>query len=250
MRTFLTLFFLVFYFFGNSQVNQMDSLGRKHGIWTKNWKGTGQIQYEGKFLNGNAVGQFRYYYPSGEVRSIIEHINSRAAFVTFYFKNREVMSEGFYLDKLRDSLWLNYDREGLTLSAERFKNGKLHGKRVVFYLRNQLESGELKILSETTYKDSLKEGPCRTFFSSKKLKEEGQYRMNLKEGVWKSFSTDGGLVSISRYKAGRLHGWVEFYDISGTRIDRTLYQNGERLNEKRTKAVLESLKRKGLDPND
>lgn len=250
MRTFLTLSFLFFYFFGNSQVNQIDSLGRKHGTWTKNWKGSNQIQYEGEFINGTPVGQFRYYYPSGEVRSIIEHVNSRAAFVTFYFKNREVMSEGFYLDKLRDSLWLNYDREGLTLSAERFKNGKLHGKRVVFYLRNQLESGELKILSETTYKDSLKEGPCRTFFSSKKLKEEGQYRMNLKEGVWKSFSTDGGLVSISRYKAGKLHGWVEFYDTSGTRIDRTLYQNGERLNEKRTKAVLESLKRKGLDPND
>ena len=250
MRTFLTLSFLFFYFFGNSQVNQIDSLGRKHGTWTKNWKGSNKIQYEGEFINGTPVGQFRYYYPSGEVRSIIEHVNDRAAFVTFYFKNREVMSEGFYLDKLRDSLWLNYDREGLTLSAERFKNGKLHGKRVVFYLRNQLENGELKILSETTYKDSLKEGPCRTFFSSKKLKEEGQYRMNLKEGVWKSFSTDGGLVSISRYKAGKLHGWVEFYDTSGTRIDRTLYQNGERLNEKRTKAVLESLKRKGLDPND
>lgn len=79
------------------------------------------------------------------------------------------------MDKLRDSLWLNYDREGLTLSAERFKKGKLNGKRVVFYLRNQIERGELKILSETTYRDSLKEGPFRTFFSSEKLKLEGQY---------------------------------------------------------------------------
>ena len=250
MRTLLNISFIFLIFFSNSQVNQLDSLGRKHGIWTKNWKGSNQIQYEGEFVSGHPVGQFRYYYPSGEVRCIIEHVNPRAAYVTFYFKNREVMSEGFYKDKLRDSLWLNYDREGLTLSAERFKNGKLHGKRVVFYLRNQIERGELKILSETTYKDSLKEGPCRTFFSSKKLKEEGQYSMNLKEGVWKSFSTDGGLVSISRYKAGKLHGWVEFYDTSGTRIDRTLYQNGERLNETRAKAVLESLKRKGLDPNE
>lgn len=250
MKALLNIYFLILTFFSISQVNQMDSLGRKHGIWTKNWKGSGQIQYEGEFISGNPVGQFRYYYPSGEVRSIIEHVNNRAAYVTFYFKNKEVMSEGFYLDKLRDSLWLNYDREGLTLSAEHFKNGKLHGKRVIFYLRNQVERGELKILSETTYKDSLKDGPCRTFFSSEQLKEEGQYKMDLKDGVWKSYSSDGYLVTVTRFKRGKLHGWVEFYDTSGNRIDRTLYQNGERLSEKRTKAVLESLKRKGLDPND
>lgn len=250
MRTFLTLSFLLFYLFGNTQVNQIDSLGRKYGIWIKNWKGSNQIQYEGEFINGNPVGQFRYYYPSGEVRSIIEHVNRRAAFVTFYFKNKVVMSEGFYLDKLRDSLWLNYDREGLTLSAERFKKGKLNGKRVVFYLRNQIERGELKIMSETTYRDSLKEGSFRTFFSSEKLKEEGQYRMDLKHGVWKSYSTDGYLISVTRFKGGKLHGWIEFYDTTGSLVDQTLYQNGERLNEIRTKAVLESLKRKGLDPND
>lgn len=250
MRTFLTLSFLFFYYFGNTQANQIDSLGRKHGIWTKNWKGTDQMQYEGEFISGNPVGQFRYYYPSGEVRSIIEHVNRRAAFVTFYFKNKVVMSEGFYLDKLRDSLWLNYDLEGLTLSAERFKKGKLHGKRVVFYLRNQIETGELKILSETTYRDSLKEGPFRTFFSSEKLQTEGQYKMGLKHGLCKRYSPDGYLISVTRFKRGKLHGWIEFYNAKGTLVDRSLYQNGERLNEIQTKAVLESSKRKGLDPND
>ena len=145
---------------------------------------------------------------------------------------------------------MNYDREGLTLSAERFKKGKLNGKRVVFYLRNQIERGELKILSETTYRDSLKEGPFRTFFSSDKLKEEGQYRMDLRHGVWKSYSANGYLISVTRFKRGKLHGWIEFYDTTGSLEDRTLYQNGERLNEIRTKAVLESLKRKCLDPND
>tara|TARA_B100001287_G_scaffold275153_1_gene282135 strand:+ start:1449 stop:2201 length:753 start_codon:yes stop_codon:yes gene_type:complete len=246
----LHAYLLVFTFCSYAQVNQLDSLGRKQGIWTKNWKGTSQIQYKGEFIRGIPVGQFRYYYPSGEVRSIIEHVNQRAAFVTFYFKNREVMSEGFYKDKLRDSLWLNYNREGLTISAEQFKNGKLHGKRVVFYLRNQLERGELKILSETSYKDSIKDGPFYSFFSSEKLKEEGQYKMDVKDGVWKSYTSDGYLRSLSRYKKGKLHGWVEFYDAEGNLIGRTLYQNGERLNEKRIKYLLESLRRKGLDPND
>jgi antitoxin component YwqK of YwqJK toxin-antitoxin module len=74
--------------------------------------------------------------------------------------------------------------------------------------------------------------------------------MDLKDGVWKSYSSDGYPITATRFKRGKLHGWVEFYDSSGNRIDRTLYQNGERLNEIRTKVVLESLKRQGLDPND
>ena len=74
--------------------------------------------------------------------------------------------------------------------------------------------------------------------------------MDLKHGVWKSYSANGYLISVTRFKRGKLHGWIEFYDTTGSLEDRTLYQNGERLNEIRTKAVLESLKRKGLDPND
>ena len=250
MRNIIHICFLVLTFCSYAQVNQLDSLGRKQGVWTKNWKGTNQIQYRGEFIGGVPVGQFRYYYPSGEVRSIIEHVNQRAAFVTFYFKNKEVMSEGFYLDQLRDSLWLNYDRNGLTLSAENFKKGKLNGKRVVFYLRNQIERGELKILSETFYKDSIKDGPFYSFFSSEKLKAQGQYKLDVKDGIWKSYSSDGYLSSLSRYKKGKLHGWSEFYDAEGNLTGRVLYQNGERLNEKRTKSVLESLRRAGLDPND
>ena len=250
MRNIIHICFLVFTFCSYAQVNQLDSLGRKQGVWTKNWKGTNKIQYRGEFIGGVPVGQFRYYYPSGEVRSIIEHVNQRAAFVTFYFKNKEVMSEGFYLDQLRDSLWLNYDRNGLTLSAENFKKGKLNGKRVVFYLRNQIERGELKILSETFYKDSIKDGPFYSFFSSEKLKEQGQYKLDVKDGIWKSYSSDGYLSSLSRYKKGKLHGWSEFYDAEGNLTGRVLYQNGERLNEKRAKSVLESLRRAGLDPND
>ena len=250
MRNIIHICFLVLTFCSYAQVNQLDSLGLKQGIWTKNWKGTNQIQYRGEFIGGVPVGQFRYYYPSGEVRSIIEHVNQRVAFVTFYFKNKEVMSEGFYLDQLRDSLWLNYDRNGLTLSAENFKKGKLNGKRVVFYLRNQIERGELKILSETFYKDSIKDGPFYSFFSSEKLKEQGQYKLDVKDGIWKRYSSDGYLSSLSRYKKGKLHGWSEFYDAEGNLTGRVLYQNGERLNEKRTKSVLESLRRAGLDPND
>ena len=33
------------------------------------------LQYKGTFVNDKPVGQFWYYYPTSEVRAIIEHIS-------------------------------------------------------------------------------------------------------------------------------------------------------------------------------
>jgi len=250
MKGLLLILCLSFDFGFFAQVNQLDSLGRKQGIWTRNWKYSNNIEYEGRFIDGIPAGQFRYYYPEGQVRSIIEHVNARAAFVTFYYENAEVMSEGFYKDQLRDSLWLNYDRTGLTLSAERFKEGQLEGKRVVFYLRNQLERGDLRVLSETNYKDSLKNGSYKLYFSSGAIQESGQYLNDLKTGTWKVFNAKGIVDSERRFESGQLHGWVNIFDEKGAVIDRSLYRNGQRLNKKQTQRLLESLKRKGIDLND
>ena len=239
-----SMFFGVF-----AQVNQLDSLGRKQGLWTRNWKYSNTTEYEGRFIDGIPIGQFRYYYPEGQVRGIIEHVNARAAYVTFYYENAEVMSEGFYKDQLRDSLWINYDRTGLTLSAERFKEGKLEGKRVVFYLRNQLERGDLRVLSETNYKDSLKNGPFKLFFSSGAIQETGQYLNDLKPGIWKEYNAEGLLDSERSFELGKLHGWVNIFDETGTVVDRSLYRNGQRLNKKQTQRLLESSKRKGINLN-
>jgi antitoxin component YwqK of YwqJK toxin-antitoxin module len=243
----ILILFLVFGLF--SQVNQIDSIGRKQGLWTRNWEHSKKTEYEGRFVDDIPIGQFRYYYPDGQVRSIIEHVNSRAAFVTFYFENEEVMSEGFYKDRLRDSLWLNYDRSGLTLSAERFKKNKLNGKRVVFYLRNQLERGELRILNETNFVDSLKQGDFACYFSSGALQERGQYLNDLKNGKWQLYDSNGGIESERTYKNGKLHGWVKVFDNSGSLLDRTLFQNGVKLTPKQTKNFLEHSNRNGIDLN-
>lgn len=250
MRIILTTLFLVVSFVFQAQVNRLDSLNRKQGPWVRYWKGSAQPQFEGSFYDGMPVGQFRYYYPTGEVSGVVEHIKAKYAYVTFYHRNLEVMSEGFYKNKLRDSLWLNYNREGLTISAERFEKGKLDGKRVVFYLKDQLEWGRLYKKSETTYADSLKEGPYTSYFSSGKIMEKGFYKNDKKYGEWKIFSSKGYLDHITRFKAGKTHGWIEFFDTSGALTERVLYQDGLRLNEKETERFLKTLNAKALDPND
>jgi antitoxin component YwqK of YwqJK toxin-antitoxin module len=249
MRIFLLLFIAAFHFsFGQ---NITDKEGRKQGEWKKYWDDSKTaLQYQGAFVNDKPVGQFWYYYPSSEVRAIIEHISENQSFVTYYFKNREVMSEGMYLHQKRDSIWINYNNAGLTLSMENFKNGKLEGKKVTFYIQNQIENGEIKVLSESFYKDSLKSGPYVERFSTGKIKLSGHYKLDQPLGVWRKYNTKGELVQLFRYKNGVKNGWVLNYNENQEVIHRDLYKNGELLSGEVKVKYLENCKSKGIDPND
>ena len=231
--------------------NTTDKLGRKQGVWVKYWDKSETIpQYKGEFVDGIPVGQFWYYYPSGEVRAIIEHLNKSQSYVTYYFKNEEVMSEGMYLDKKRDSIWINYNQSGHTVSMEQFREGKLNGKKLTFYVQNQIELGEIKVLNETTYLDSLKSGPYRELFSSGKIRVLGQYTKDLPSGLWRKFDTEGRCIQAFRFKKGLKHGWVILYDEGGGIIHKELYKNGKLLKGKARDAYLKECEIKGIDPNE
>ncbi|MGB1646160.1 MAG: toxin-antitoxin system YwqK family antitoxin [Crocinitomicaceae bacterium] len=231
--------------------NTTDKLGRKQGVWVKYWDKSETIpQYKGEFIDGTPVGQFWYYYPSGEVRAIIEHLNKSQSYVTYYFKNEEVMSEGMYLDKKRDSIWINYNQSGHTVSMEKYKEGKLNGKKLTFYLQNQIDRGEIKVLSETYYLDSLKSGPHRELFSSGKVRLSGQYLKDLPHGLWRKFDAEGRCTQSFRFKNGLKHGWVINYGQNKEIIHKELYNNGELLKGKARVAYLKECEIKGIDPNE
>lgn len=235
-------------FFGQ---NITDKLGRKQGIWVKYWDKSETIpQYKGEFIDGMPIGQFWYYYPGGEVRAIIEHLNQKQAYVTYYFKNEEVMSEGMYVNEKRDSIWINYNQQGLTVSMEKYREGKLNGKKLTFYLQNQIDRGEIKVLSETHYKDSLKSGPYKELFSSGSIRISGEYSLDKPSGVWRKFDTKGNCIQSFQFKNGLKHGWVINYNDLQEIIHTELYKNGDLLKGKIKTAYLQECKLKGIDPNE
>ncbi|MGY8788306.1 MAG: toxin-antitoxin system YwqK family antitoxin [Fidelibacterota bacterium] len=234
-----------------ADVNQIDDLGRKQGVWSKYWDDSKTLlQYKGQFVDNQPVGQFWYYYPQGEVRAIIEHLSKKQSYVTYYFENKEVMSEGMYLDKQRDSIWVNYNLQGLTLSMEKYRYGKLNGKKVIFYLQNQIETGEIKVLSEINYKDSLKSGAYSQFFSSGTLKLNGQYLLDKPVGLWNKFDTKGQLIQSSHFKNGLKHGWVINYGAHQEIVHTILYNKGVLLTGKDKEEYLRACTLKGIDPNE
>jgi antitoxin component YwqK of YwqJK toxin-antitoxin module len=248
---FLFTFFILISNPATAQINETDLEGRKQGAWEKYWDATqSTLQYKGQFINDFPVGDFWYYYPSGEVRAVIEHLNKRSSFVTFYFKNKQVMSEGMYLNQKRDSIWINYNRQGYRVSMEKYRDGKLNGKKAMFYIQNQIDWGELKVLSETMYSDSLKSGPFLEYFSSGIVKKRGAFENDKEAGIWTTFDINGIPIQFCQYKKGLKHGWVYRYKSVSEVIATSLYRRGELLNGKMKSAYLKECELKGIDPND
>jgi antitoxin component YwqK of YwqJK toxin-antitoxin module len=253
MRTFKILFFFLLTAFNScflAQLNQQDSKGRKQGAWQKTYPKSDILQYKGQFRDDKPVGTFTYYYPAGQLKAIIEHhpdgMHSRAY---FYFENKMLMTEGFYFNQKKDSTWVNYNAEGLVLGLESFKNDKLNGKKVIYYLEGQIETEKLNPLSFATYENDTLNGEYKEFFSTGKLKLMGKYKSGKRIGEWKEYYPNGSLYKVFRYKNDLIHGWSTTYNKDGEENGKFLYQYGEKLSSKDLEAFLKLCDKKGLDPN-
>ncbi len=233
-----------------AQINQTDSKGRKQGIWQKTYPKSDVLQYKGQFRDDKPLGTFEYYYPSGQFKAIIEHHpDGRHARATYYFENKMLMTEGFYLDQKKDSTWVNYNEDGLVLGVESFKMDKLNGKKVIYYLEGQVETEKLNPLSVANYKNDTLHGEYREFFSTGKLKQMGKYENGKIVGEWKEYYPNGSILKVSKFKDDRLHGWATSYSKDGEEIGKILYQNGEKLTGKELESFLKFCEKNGIDPN-
>ena len=79
--------------------NKTDAQGRKQGPWRKYQPGDKILIYTGQFKDDIPVGEFRYYYPSGKVKSIVQHESKRVSYSWFYNESEVLILEGKFVDK-------------------------------------------------------------------------------------------------------------------------------------------------------
>jgi hypothetical protein len=87
--------------------------GQKTGIW-KTFHPTGELYYEGEYIEDLKENEWKVYYPSGRIKQVGKY---RAGWEverwTFYGdKDGEVVMEGNFLKGLRDGEWLFYYPSG------------------------------------------------------------------------------------------------------------------------------------------
>jgi antitoxin component YwqK of YwqJK toxin-antitoxin module len=195
--------------------NKTDENGKKHGLWKGTYPESKRPRYEGTFEHGKEVGTFNFYDDT-KAKSVIAtrefNAKDNSAYTTFYDQKKNKVSEGKEVNRLYEGEWKYYHKASKELmSVENYKNGKLDGKRTVYYpskriaeemnYKDGVKDGPYKsysekggvVLEETFYKNGVYEGPAIYRESTGKIASQGIYVKGKKKGIWKFFS-DGKLV--------------------------------------------------------
>jgi antitoxin component YwqK of YwqJK toxin-antitoxin module len=209
------------------QDNQTDAKGRKQGAWVKTYPKSKIIQYKGQFKDDKPIGTFSYYYESGKVKAIVKHDdNSTRSSAYFYHENGNLMSHGIYREMKKDSIWLNFTPAGRISSSETYQNDLLNGKKIVYYVPDNLEDKSRLPSKVSLYENGKLNGESVEYFQSGTVKSKGVYKNDKKIGVWDSFHPNGKKMMLERFKDGVHHGWHFAYDESGLETSRKYYYYG------------------------
>jgi antitoxin component YwqK of YwqJK toxin-antitoxin module len=196
---FLVVFLCCQTVFSQTDFNPLDDKGKKHGVWKGFYEESGRPRYEGTFEHGKEVGVFKFFDDT-KAKSVIAtrtfNVKDNSCYTIFYNQNKNVVSEGMEINKLREGPWKYYHKDSKSImTLENYKNGKLEGIRTVYY-----PSG--KIVDETIYKKGLK------------------------EGIYKKYSEAGIVLESSFFKNGEYEGEAVYKDPNDLIIAKGMFKNG------------------------
>lgn len=198
---FFGIIFLCADAFSQSEINQMDAKGQRHGVWKKTFPGTDQLRYEGAFVHGKEIGEFKFYCEECKDKpSVVKDFNDKddIAVVKYFTIKGKLVSEGKMKGKDRIGEWVYYHKTSkIVMNRENYENGKLHGKVI-------------------------------TYYPDGKITEETDYKNGIKEGADNYYSPDGVLLKKLFYKNDELHGEAIYYDAFGNVIIEGFYKNGKK----------------------
>ena len=225
-------------------INKTDSKGLKQGKWVKYHEGTTNVKYIGEFKNDNPAGTFKFYYPNGNLKGISEYSNEgKDSYAAMYHENQKLMSYGKYTNQKKDSTWIYYDEnENLTL-VENYSDGKLNGKRTVYYPKKEGDK-YLSVLEITNYKDDLRHGEWAQYYKNGEKLSEGTYELDDFVGKVIYYHSNGEKNHVHNYKNGVKHGFCLSYDQSGEEIGKVYYWKGKLLEGEVLEKHLEFIKTK------
>jgi antitoxin component YwqK of YwqJK toxin-antitoxin module len=207
--------------FAQDTLNVIDGKGQRQGYWRK-LDSAGQVIYTGHFRDGIPVGEFRYYYPDGKLKtvSILSNKGKRAV-TTSYFQNGRKMAAGNYLNEKKDSIWRFFSEfDSAVVSQESYVAGLIHGTSKVFFP----EGG----LSEVYhYVNGTRDGAWERYFPDGKLKLRGSYKAGEKAGRFQIFDDSGKTRLSGQYSQGHQDGTWTYFDEKGEVFKKEFFNLGK-----------------------
>lgn len=208
-KSIFTLLALLFAMITMLGQNETDSEGRKQGKWMKYYEDGKTVRYKGQFKDDVPYGKFVYYYPSGDVQTILEYEEEGVAISKTYFENGSLMAKGYYVDQQKNGTWWYFSIDKLILAKEVYENGLLEGKAYKFF---PAEIGsQPTVLEEINYKGGVAQGAWTRYFKDGKTQIKGKYVDGLQDGECSWYTPSGKIEVVGYYKEGKKHGpWSSF----------------------------------------
>lgn len=192
------------------ETNKLDSDGKKHGLWKGIYEESQRPRYEGTFDHGKETGTFKFFddTKAGSLIATREFKADGSAYNTFYNQKGSKVSEGKLVNKQYEGEWKYYhENSPAIMTLENYKNGKLAGKRTVYYKNG-------KLAEEANYRDGIKDGPYKKYAENDKsvVLEEVTFVNGKEQGDAIYRNPDGTIASKGRYENGEKKGTWEFYE--------------------------------------
>ncbi|MFC2096132.1 toxin-antitoxin system YwqK family antitoxin [Bacteroidota bacterium] len=230
--------------------NQVDANGLKQGYWGKHYS-NGNLQYSGNFKNNQPIGEFKRYDQEGVLKvEMIYKENSHKVYTKFYYPGKMIQAEGYYIQKLKDSVWNYYSSEGHKINEVPFINDQKHGTEKKLY-KNGAISEKLE------WQNDIKDGLTIRYYDNGKVMMRIFYMNGLLDGEYNVYGIDENILIQGQYENNKREGKWTYYKENGHIRDELNYINGiaenqdelERLENEQIE-MLEKNKGKFKDPSE
>jgi antitoxin component YwqK of YwqJK toxin-antitoxin module len=208
------------------EINQFDENGKHHGKWIKYYEKSEIVRYEGQFEHGAPLGEFRYYYQTGNLQTIANYEqNGTVCHTVSFFGNGNKHAEGTYINRKKEGEWKFYDGYHNIIAIDQYKNDEKHGLCKTF-----LPTGEL--IEEMNFKNGLAHGEWKRYFKNGKLQIQGLFENDKYEGNFVFYYLSGKKLLTGNYVQSLREGDWLYYDEEGRLIKVVTYSNGSEADKK------------------
>ena len=264
---------------GQLRLNGMYREGRKNGP-LKQWYEDGTLSFQGRFVDDQLEGEFVEYYSNGKYRQKGCYKGGALhGTLQEWYENGQKKSEASFVEGKEDQtirMWngrgtllfqgtyhlgervgthtIYFEENGEPREVMHFRDGKLHGKRELYYPNGQLQmverykegeiDGEAKGYYEKgaiafirLHAQGKQVGKQRTFFSPEEakpqhgkpiVKEIGQHNNEgALHGEQKIFYPNQTLKTVVSYADGKMHGKKALWDEQGYLVEEAHYVHGK-----------------------
>lgn len=156
------------------------------------------ILAQATYSNGKIEGEYREYYPSGDISLIVSfRKGARHGSSAIYSPEGKLIASTKYNDGKQDGEMMLYYPSGAVLRRAMFHQNVQEGEDITFY-----ENGSIK--SSSVFEKGRLNGPMKEFSQEGVLLFEGSYKDGKRHGIFKKFYPNGALKVELYYKDGQL----------------------------------------------